>query len=37
MEERVRELIEQFNAEYPYGDIYDLALFIYRNAMEDCY
>lgn len=37
MDERVRELIEQFNAEFPYGDTYELALFIYQKAQEDCY
>ncbi len=36
MDERVEELIEQFNAEFPYGDTYELALFIYQNAQEDC-
>ena len=35
MEERVRELIESFNSEFPYGDTYELALYIYQKAQED--
>lgn len=35
MEERVQELIEQFNNEFPCGDTYELALFIYTKAQED--
>ena len=37
MEDRVQELLEQFNAEFPNGDSYELALFIYAKALEDAY
>ena len=37
MDKRVQELIEQFNAEFPCGDTYELALFIYQKAQEDCH
>ena len=35
MKERVRELIENFNNEFPNGDTYELALYIYQKAQED--
>jgi hypothetical protein len=34
-DERVAELMEQFNSEFPYGDSLELAMFIYAKAIED--
>lgn len=35
MADRIAELLEQFNSEFPYGDSYELAQFIYTKAQED--
>ena len=37
MKERVLELLEQFNNEFPNGDSYELAQYIYAHASTDAY
>lgn len=33
--DRVEELMEQFNKEFPYGDSMELARFMYNYGVED--
>ena len=35
MDNRIVELMEQFNSEFPYGDSLELAAFMYAHGMDD--